>query len=108
MFELGTHKTKLWRSGKDEWFGGTEGFYWGCNNAKDLDVRLETIASLEGKPADRLASPATATSSGSSSTEKHKGKIGEPFGFEAFTDAPARRVRLAATPSSRPPRWPRS
>src|SRR5262249_29582323 len=40
MFELGTHKTKLWRSSKNEWFGGTEGFYWGCNNAKDLDVRL--------------------------------------------------------------------
>jgi hypothetical protein len=29
MFELGTHKTKLWRSSKDEWFGGTKGFYWG-------------------------------------------------------------------------------
>ena len=41
MFELGTYKTKLWRSSKNEWFGGTEGFYWGCNNAKDLNVRLE-------------------------------------------------------------------
>src|SRR3954471_21230286 len=45
MFELGTDKSKLWRSSKDEWFGGTPGFYWGCNNAKDLDVRLETVAS---------------------------------------------------------------
>ena len=41
MFELGTYKTKLWRSSKNEWFGGTEGFYWGDNNAKDLNVRLE-------------------------------------------------------------------
>src|SRR5581483_11547850 len=30
MFELGTYKTKLWRSSRNEWFGGTEGFYWGC------------------------------------------------------------------------------
>ena len=43
MFELGTNRTKLWRSAKNEWFGGTEGFYWGCNNAKDLNVRLEYV-----------------------------------------------------------------
>ncbi|MGH7134215.1 MAG: C45 family autoproteolytic acyltransferase/hydrolase, partial [Pirellulales bacterium] len=36
MFELGTRRTKVWRSGKDEWPGGTKGFYWGCNNAKSL------------------------------------------------------------------------
>ena len=41
MFELGTRKSKLWRSSKEEWFGGTRGLYWGCNNAKDLAVRLE-------------------------------------------------------------------
>ncbi len=57
MFELGTRKSKLWRSSKDEWFGGTEGFYWGCNNAKDLDVRLETVAVGRGKAREpRLAS----------------------------------------------------
>ena len=32
MFELGTHQNRLWRSSRNEWFGGTEGFYWGCNN----------------------------------------------------------------------------
>ena len=41
MFELGTYKTRLYRSSKNDWFGGTEGFYWGDNNAKDLAVRLE-------------------------------------------------------------------
>ena len=50
MFKLGTHKTRLWRSSKNEWFGGTEGFYWGCNNTKDLEVRLEAVASVEGRP----------------------------------------------------------
>ena len=44
MYELGTNHTKLWRSSKNEWFGGTPGFYWGDNNAKDLDVRLEYLA----------------------------------------------------------------
>ncbi len=41
MYELGTKKSKLWRSSKNEWFSDTKGFYWGCNNAKDLAVRLE-------------------------------------------------------------------
>ena len=41
MFELGTRQTKLWRSSKDEWFGDVKGIYWGCNNAKDPEVRLE-------------------------------------------------------------------
>ena len=57
MFELGTHKSKLYRSSKNEWFGGTEGFYWGCNNTKDLEVRLETIASVEGRPANVVLQP---------------------------------------------------
>src|SRR5205823_2518264 len=57
MFELGTHKTKLWRSSKGEWFGGTEGFYWGCNNAKDLDVRLETVPSVKGRTTSVASHP---------------------------------------------------
>jgi Phospholipase B len=40
MIELGTYRTRLYRSSKNDWFAGTEGFYWGCNNAKDLNVRL--------------------------------------------------------------------
>jgi hypothetical protein len=43
MFELGTKKSRLYRSGKDDWFGETKGFYWGCNNAKDLEVRQEAL-----------------------------------------------------------------
>src|SRR5436305_4412287 len=57
MFELGTHRSKLYRSSKGEWFGGTPGFYWGCNNTKDLEVRLETIASVEGRPAGAAFHP---------------------------------------------------
>ena len=50
MYELGTNHTRLWRSSKDEWFGGTPGFYWGDNNAKDLTIRLETMPDPHGTP----------------------------------------------------------
>ena len=88
MFELGTHKSKLWRSSKDEWFSGTKGFYWGCNNAKDLNVRLESVASVEGRPANVVYHPADRDITWLKLYEKHKGKIGTAFGFEAFTTPP--------------------
>jgi hypothetical protein len=94
MFELGTHKSRLWRSSKEEWVGGTRGFYWGCNNAKDLQVRLETVPSVEGKPANLVWSASDRDQTWLKLYEKHKGKIGADFGFEAFTTAP-----LAAFPS---------
>ena len=88
MFELRTYKSKLWRSGNDEWFGGTPGFYWGCNNAKDLDVRLETIPSVVDRPANVVWHPSDRDRAWLHLYDAHKGKIGEPFGFEAFTTPP--------------------
>lgn len=94
MFELGTHRSKLWRSSKDEWFGGTKGFYWGCNNPKDLNVRLETTPSVEGRPANLVYHPSDRDLAWLKLYEKHRGKIDASFGFEAFTTPP-----LAAFPS---------
>ena len=94
MFELGTHKSRLWRSTKDEWVGGTKGFYWGCNNARDLQVRLETLPSVEDKPANMVFAPTDRDQAWLKLYDKHKGKITADFGFEAFTTAP-----LAAFPS---------
>jgi hypothetical protein len=88
MFELGTHKSKLWRSGKQEWFGGVEGFYWGCNNAKDVDVRLETIASVEAKPANVVWRPTDRDRAWLALYNEHKGKINLDFGFKAFATPP--------------------
>jgi hypothetical protein len=85
MYELGTAKSKLYRSSKGEWFGGTEGFYWGCNNTKDIAVRLETVASLDGKPANPCFCPAARDKVWVQLYDKHKGKIGVEFGKEAFT-----------------------
>jgi hypothetical protein len=88
MFELGTHKSKLYRSSKNEWYGGTEGFYWGCNNTKDLDVRLETIASVEGRPAATVFRPSNRDRKWIELYDRHKGKIGADFGKLAFTTPP--------------------
>ena len=88
MFELGTHKSKLYRSSKNEWFGGTEGFYWGCNNAKDLEVRLETIPSVKDRPANLVWRPSDRDKAWLKVFAKHKGKIGPEFAKEAFTTPP--------------------
>jgi hypothetical protein len=88
MFELGTHKTKLWRSSKNEWFGGTEGFYWGCNNTKDLDVRMETVASVQGRPNSVSFHPTDRDKMWLKLFDENKGKIDESFGKLAFTTPP--------------------
>jgi len=59
MFELGTNKTKLWRSSKNEWPDGTNGFYFGCNNIRDPEVNKETVPDLRGKPANLVRYPRT-------------------------------------------------
>ncbi|MBI5760258.1 MAG: hypothetical protein HZA46_17215 [Planctomycetales bacterium] len=94
MFELGTDKTRLWRSSRDEWPAGTKGFYWGCNNAKDIDVFKETVPDLGGKPANLVLYPRSRDKAWLTLFDKHRGKIDEAFGFEAFSTTP-----LAAFPS---------
>ncbi|MDQ6759392.1 MAG: C45 family autoproteolytic acyltransferase/hydrolase [Acidobacteriota bacterium] len=88
MFELGTYKTRLYRSSKNDWFGGTEGFYWGCNNAKDLGVRLEYAPDPNGAPAHLPYVPASRDLKWQELYQQHKGKIDEQFAFLAFRTAP--------------------
>ena len=88
MFELGTKAAKLWRSSKDEWFGGTKGFYWGCNNTKDLQVRLETIADLHGRPQSTAWIPSARDKKWLQFYEKHQGKITGDIGKLAFSTPP--------------------
>ncbi len=92
-FELGTHKHKLSRSSKREYPGGTDGFYWGCNNMKDLDVRKETVPSLGSKPANMVFRPHSRDIAWQQLFEKHRGKIDASFGFEAFTTPPVAAFR---------------
>ena len=93
MFELGTKKTKLWRSSKDEWFGGTKGFYWGCNNTKDAQVRLEaTPGAGEQRPEKPLWKPSPRDKAWLRFFEKYNGKI----------DAAAAKVAFGASPLAAP------
>jgi hypothetical protein len=88
MLELGTAKSKLYRSSKNEWFGGTEGFYWGCNNTKDLDVRLETIPAVNAEPANMVWRPTDRDKTWLRLFNQYKGRIDANFGKTAFTTPP--------------------
>jgi hypothetical protein len=88
LFELGTDKSKLHRSGRGEWIGGTTGFYWGCNNTKDLELRLETVPSVTGRPANLVFHPSDRDQAWQRLYHQHKGKIDVAFAKEAFTTPP--------------------
>src|SRR5205814_2879928 len=73
----------------NEWLlPGAEGFYWGCNNTKDLKVRLETVADLGGRPEDASWRPSDRDLSWLTLYRRHRGKIDAAFGRMAFSDPP--------------------
>ena len=88
MYELGTNKTKLWRSSKNEWFGGTPGFYWGNNNAKDLEIRLENYPDPKDGPDYIPYVPGIRDLAWQNLYQTHRGQIDEQFAFLAFRTAP--------------------
>jgi hypothetical protein len=88
MYELGTNHTKLWRSSKNEWFGGTPGFYWGNNNAKDLTVKLEYLPDPKGAPEYVPFVPGVRDLAWQNLYRQYRGQIDEQFGFLAFRTAP--------------------
>lgn len=88
MFELGTDKTKIWRSSRDEWVAGTKGFYWGCNNVKDLSVFRETVADFGAKPENLVLRPQIRDEAWLKLFHRRKGTIDQAFGFEAFSTPP--------------------
>lgn len=88
MYELGTDHTKLWRSSKNEWFGGTPGFYWGDNNAKDLAVKQEYLPDPHGAPEYIPYVPRVRDLAWMDLYNKYKGQIDEQFGFKAYDSAP--------------------
>jgi hypothetical protein len=89
VLELGTHTHCLRRSSKGEWLTpGAEGFYWGCNNAKDLRTRLETVASSAGRPEDVSWKPSDRDLAWLTLYREHRGKIDAGFGKLAYSAAP--------------------
>jgi len=88
MFELGTEKSKLSRSSKNEWFGNTPGFYWGCNNTKDLQVRLESLPSTAERPQNMAWSPSVRDRAWMKFYRDNAGKIDLDLAKKAFTSSP--------------------
>jgi hypothetical protein len=88
MYELGTNHTRLWRSSKNEWFGGTPGFYWGNNNTKDLTINLEYQPDPQGDPAYVPYVPRPRDLAWQDLYRQYQGQIDEQFGFLAFRSAP--------------------
>jgi len=88
MYELGTNHVKLWRSSKNEWFGDTPGFYWGDNNAKDLEVKLEYRPDPHSAPEYVPYVPAIRDLAWQDLYRKYRGQIDEQFGFLAYRGAP--------------------
>ncbi len=88
MFELGTYKTRLYRSTKNDWFGGTEGFYWGDNNTKDLGLRLEYQPDPKGEPVHVPYVPGPRDLKWQELYREYTGKIDEQFAFLAFRTPP--------------------
>ncbi len=86
LLMLGTRQHRLFRSSKHEWIDGAEGFYWSCDNCKDLGVRLDSVAALNGPPT-AVASPVTTYKDAIwlDLYEKNKGRIDADFGKRAFT-----------------------
>ena len=94
MLELGTNTSKTWRSSRHEWVAGTTGFYWGCNNVKDVGVFKETVADFGAKPANLVLHPHLRDQAWIKLFNRRRGTINEAFGFEAFSTPP-----LVAFPS---------
>jgi hypothetical protein len=88
MYELGTVHTKLWRSSRNEWFGGTPGFYWGNNNAKDLTIRTEYLPDPHGTQEYVPYVPAIRDLAWLDFYKRYKGSIDEQFAYTAFRTAP--------------------
>src|SRR5262249_29116143 len=89
MLELGTNQHKLHRSGKNEWLmKGAEGFYWGCNNTKCEEVRIDAITSLVGRPHDLSWRPSDRDKVWLKLFEQNHGKIDAEFGKRAFATPP--------------------
>jgi hypothetical protein len=59
-----------------------------CNNSKDLDVRLETIASVKDRPSAAVFAPSDRDKTWLRLYDQHKGKIDADFGKLAFTTPP--------------------
>ncbi len=88
---LGTYKWKLWRSSKQDWYGGAKDFYWSNNNNKDLEVRKEYIQNSDESPADIIWRPANRDIAFWNFYQEKNGKIDQHAAFDLWNSSPINR-----------------
>ena len=107
MFELGTHKHKLWRSGKHEFPGGTEGFYWAATTPRTSKSAKKPCQAWRASPPTWCSVPMTATLFGSGSS-KRIAERSTPFSVSKPSRRPPWPRSIRATPNSRPRHSPKN
>ena len=88
---LGTKQHKLWRSGANDWPGGTTGFYWSVNNAKDPEVRKEYVPDPSNAPFDLVFSPVNRDLSFVDFYRRNKGEIDAIGAVDLLASSPINR-----------------
>ncbi|MFB3906018.1 MAG: C45 family autoproteolytic acyltransferase/hydrolase [Acidobacteriota bacterium] len=88
---LGTKKHRLWRSRSGEFPGGTDGFYWSVNNAKDPEVRKEYIPDPANAPFDLTFFPSNRDLAFTAYYKREKGKIDALSAVNAIATSPINR-----------------
>jgi hypothetical protein len=100
---LGTARHKLWRSSQRDFPGGTSGFYWSVNNAKDPEVRKEYVPDPSNAPYDVVYGNVNRDIAFYEYYQREKGKID---GISAEHPATSPSTALTCTEKSPRQRWP--
>jgi hypothetical protein len=88
---LGTNKARLWRSKNGDFPGGTDGFLWSVNNAKDPEVRKEYVPDPSNAPFDLVFTPWNRDLSFVEYYKKEKGKIDAVSAVRVLATSPINR-----------------
>ncbi len=91
IFLLGTYKTHLWRSTKNDFPAGFKGFYWSNNNNKNDEVKKEYLVNRDDAPHDLVFSPWNRDIAFNEFFKKHGGKIDEITGVNLWASSPINR-----------------
>ncbi len=92
IFLLGTHKSKLWRTGEDMSPFGTPGFLWANNNNRDPEVRKEYVAQPNDRPYDLIFSPWNRDVAFNAFYREHKGTIDSIAAVNLWATSPVNRA----------------
>jgi hypothetical protein len=88
---LGTAKHKLWRSGKNDFYGDTRDFYWCNNNNKDMEVRKEYISNPDNAPFDLIFNPWNRDIAFNEFYNEYKGRMDAIAGVNLWASSPINR-----------------